>query len=166
MKTYLLAILTSSAVATPAMAQVMAPSEYVATAGASDLYERQASQTVLETTSNPAVKSFATMMLSAHAQSTAEVKAAAAKSKVKAAPPMLMPAQTEMIAQLKAETGPARDAAYIAQQRAAHGQALAVQQAYAADGTVPALKAAAGKIVPVVAGAHHDAHEDVTYASA
>jgi putative membrane protein len=69
---------------------------------------------------------------------------------VKAAPPMLMPAQAEMIAQLKAETGPARDAAYIAQQRAAHGQALAVQQAYAADGTAPALKAAAGKIVPVV----------------
>lgn len=151
MKTYLLAAaLTASAFASPVMAQVMTPTEYVATAGASDLYERQASQTVLETTSNPAVKSFATMMLSAHAQSTAEVKAAAMKSKVKAAPPMLMPAQAEMIAQLQAETGPARDAAYIAQQKAAHGQALAVQQAYAADGTAPALKMAAGKIVPVV----------------
>jgi putative membrane protein len=150
MKICFFAALAASAIAAPAMAQVMPPAEYVATAGASDLYERQASQTVLETTSNPAVKSFATMMLNAHAQSTAEVKAAAAKSKVKAAPPMLMPAQAEMIAQLKAETGPARDAAYIAQQRAAHGQALAVQQAYAADGTAPALKAAAGKIVPVV----------------
>ena len=151
MKTYLLvATFVASAFAAPAMAQVMTPAEYVATAGASDLYERQASQTVLETTTNTAVKSFATMMLSAHAQSTAEVKAAAMKSKVKAAPPMLMPAQAEMIAQLKAETGTARDAAYIAQQKAAHGQALAVQQAYAAEGTAPALKTAAGKIVPVV----------------
>ena len=151
MKTYLFAAtFAASAFAAPAMAQVMTPAEYGATAGASDLHERQASQTVLETTTNPAVKSFATMMLSAHAQSTAEVKAAAMKSQVKAGPPMLMPAQAEMIAQLKAETGMARDAAYIAQQKAAHGQALAVQQAYAADGTAPALKMAAGKIVPVV----------------
>ena len=151
MKIHIAAItLITSAVATPAMAQVMTPAEYVAAAGASDLYERESSQTVLATSTDPSVKSFATMMLTAHAQSTAEVKAAAMKSKVKAAPPTLTPAQAEMIAQLKAENGPARDAAYIAQQKAAHGQALSVQQAYAADGTAAPLKAAEGKIVPVV----------------
>jgi len=151
MKTHLFAAAIAAMVlATPAMAQVMAPAEYVAAAGASDLFERQSAQTVLETTANPAVKSFATMMLSAHAQSTGEVKAAAMKSKVAVAPPMLMRAQAEMIAQLKAENGPARDAAYIAQQKAAHGQALSVQQAYAAEGTAPALKMAASKIVPIV----------------
>jgi predicted outer membrane protein len=63
---------------------------------------------------------------------------------------MPMPAQAEMIAQLQAENGPARDAAYIAQQKASQGKALAVQQAYAADGSAPALKMAAAKIVPVV----------------
>ncbi|MDB5714730.1 MAG: hypothetical protein JWO15_2127 [Sphingomonadales bacterium] len=146
----LAAVVTVAASATPALAQVMTPAEYVATAGASDLYERQSSQVVLQTTTNPDVRSFATMMLTAHAQSTADVKAAALKSRVKAAPPMLMPTQAEMIAQLKAESGPARDATYIAQQKAAHGQALAVQQAYAAGGTAPALKMTAGKIVPVV----------------
>ncbi len=138
---------------TPAFAQVMTPADYVMTAGASDLYERQSAQVVLETTSNPKVKEFATMMLSAHAQSTADVKAAAMKSKVKVAPPKLMPAQEEMIAQLRGETGMARDAAYVAQQRAAHGQALSVQKAYAMGGTAPALKMAAAKIVPVVE--HH-----------
>jgi putative membrane protein len=66
---------------------------------------------------------------------------------------MLMPTQTELIAQLRAEQGPARDARYIAQQKAAHGQALSVQQAYAADGTALPLKEAAAKIVPVVE--HH-----------
>ncbi|MDO7841891.1 DUF4142 domain-containing protein [Sphingomonas immobilis] len=136
--------------AVPAAAQVMTPREYVMTAGASDLYERQSAQIVLETTANPDVKSFATMMLSAHAKSTADVKAAAMKSKIKVSPPMLMPAQMEMVAQLKAENGPARDAAYLAQQRSAHGQALFVQQAYAMGGTAPALKAVAAKIVPVV----------------
>lgn len=150
MKFTLIAASAATLLAMPALAQVMTPSEYVMTAGASDFFERQSAQTVLETTTNPAVKSFATMMLSAHSQSTAEIKAAAMKSKVKVAPPVLMPAQVEMIAELKAESGAARDAAYIAQQKAAHGQALSVQKAYAADGTAPALRMAAGKIVPVV----------------
>ena len=145
-----LAALAASTIASPVFAQAMTPAEYVATAGASDLYERQSAQTVLETTTDPNVRSFATMMVSAHTKSTEEVKAAAAKSKVKAPPPALMAAQAEMIAQLKAETGPARDAAYLAQQKAAHGQALSVQQAYASGGTAPALKAAAASIVPVV----------------
>ena len=147
------AALAAGVLATPAVAQVMTPTEYVTTAGASDLYERQSSQILLATTTNPDIRAFATMMVSDHAKSTAVVKAAAAQSKVTAPPPALLPAQTELIAQMKAETGPERDAAYVAQQKASHGQALAVQQAYAAGGTAPALKAAASKIVPVVQ--HH-----------
>jgi putative membrane protein len=72
------------------------------------------------------------------------------RARVPVAPPMLTPAQAEMIAQLRAERGPARDAAYIAQQRAAHGQALEVQKAYAMQGTAAPLRAAAAAIVPVV----------------
>lgn len=140
----------SLALAGPALAQAMSPSEYVMTAGASDLYERQSSELVLQTTQDADVRSFAQMMLTAHRKSTADVKAAALRSKVRVAPPKLKPAQAEMIAQLRAETGPARDAAYIAQQRTAHNQALAVQQAYAASGTAAPLKAVAAKIVPVV----------------
>lgn len=147
------AAIAASLIAAPATAQVMTPAEYVAVAGASDLYERQSSQIVLETTSDPDIRAFATMMVSDHARSTADVKAAAATSKVAAPPPMLTPAQAELIAQLKAENGPARDAAYVAQQKASHGQALAVQQAYAGGGTAPALKATAARIVPVVQ--HH-----------
>ena len=142
--------LAALAFAVPAMAQVMPASEYVKTAGASDLFERTSAKVVLETTTNPQVRSFATMMLGDHGKSSAMVKAAAAKSKVRVAPPMLTPTQNEMIAELRAETGTARDATYIAQQKAAHGQALAVQQAYAADGTAAPLRTAASKIVPVV----------------
>ena len=43
-------------IAAPAAAQVMAPTEYVATAGASDLYEITSSQTVLESTADPKVR--------------------------------------------------------------------------------------------------------------
>ena len=150
MKIALPLLAVAALAATPAVAQVMAPSEYVMAAGASDLYERQSSQIVLETTIDPAVRSYANMMIVHHQQSTDDVKAAAMRAKVPVAPPMLMPAQAELIAQLQAETGPARDATYIAQQRASHGQALAVQQAYAASGTAIPLRTAAAKIVPVV----------------
>jgi len=136
--------------AAPAAAQVMSPNEYVATAGASDLYERTSSQLVLQTTTDPKIRSFAQMMIAEHGESTAAVKAAAGKSRVTAPPPKLNALQSEMVAELRAEQGAARDAAYIAQQKAAHNQALNVQKAYAMEGTAPALRNAAATIVPVV----------------
>lgn len=139
--------------AAPAFAQAMTAQQYVATAGASDLYERTASEIVLESTQNPGIRSFATMMVADHGKSTDQVKAAAARTRLRVAPPQLTPAQQEMIAQLRAERGPARDAAYLAQQRAAHGQALSVQKAYAEGGRVASLRQAAAGIVPVVE--HH-----------
>ena len=148
MKTIIITLATLAAA--PAAAQVMTPADYVKTASASDLYERQSSQIVLQTTQDSKVRQFAQEMLVDHAKSTAQVKAAAVRSHVPAAPAMLMPVQKELIAELQAESGPARDATYIAQQKASHNQALDVQKAYAMDGTAPALKAAATGIVPVV----------------
>ncbi len=150
MKMTMLFALAATAISAPAYAQVMSPSEYVMTSGASDLYEITSSRTVLESTGDPKVRQFAQMMIRHHTKSTADVKAAAARARVRVAPPMLTPAQNEMVAQLRQETGVARDQAYIAQQRQSHGQALAVQEAYAKEGTAAPLKAAAAKIVPVV----------------
>ena len=136
----------------PAFAQAMTSAEYVAAAGAGDMYEIQSSQTVLQTTQDPKIKSFAQMMIQDHTKSTAKLKAAAAVSKVKPSP-MLTPAQTEMLAQLKAENGPARDQAYIAQQKQAHQQALTIHQSYAEGGKAVPLKMVATNVVPVVK--HH-----------
>ena len=136
--------------AVPAYAQVMTPAEYVMTAGASDLYEITSSQVVLETTQNPQLRQFAQMMIDHHTKTTADVKAAATRSRVRPAPPKLNPLQQELVTELRAENGPARDAAYVAQQKASHGQALNVQKAYAMEGSAPALKSAASTIVPVV----------------
>lgn len=146
----ILAATAAAVVSLPAAAQVMTPAEYVATAGASDLYEITASKVVLETTQDPKIRQFAQMMIDQHSKSTAEVKAAAAKSRVRVSAPKLTPLQQELVTELRGEQGTARDAAYIAQQRASHGQALNVQKAYSLDGTAPALKTAAGNIVPVV----------------
>ena len=143
----------AASIATPAAAQVMTPAEYVMAAGASDLYEITSSQVLLETTQDPKLRAFAQMMITDHTKSTADVKAAAARSRVKAMPPQLTPLQQELVTELRAEQGTARDAAYVAQQKASHGQALNVQKAYAIDGTAPALKATAATVVPVVE--HH-----------
>ena len=127
--------------------------DYLKAAGASDLFEKQSAQVVLASTSNPKVKSFATMMVTDHSKSTAMVKAAATKSGMAPKPPMLMPKQQAMLAELKAAKGLARDTLYVTQQKMAHEEALATQKDYAATGDKPALRKVAGEIVPVVE--HH-----------
>ena len=133
-----------------AAAATMTGAEYVKKAGASDDYEITSSKLVLATTKNAKLKAFANEMVSDHQKSTADVKAAAMAGKVTAGPPMLDAMGSSNVAKLKAATGTARDAMYIAQQKKSHQMALTVQQDYAMHGTVAPLKAAATKIVPVV----------------
>jgi putative membrane protein len=152
MKILAFALPIAVVVSAPAYAQAMTSAEYVAAAGAGDTYEIQSSQTVLQTTQDPKIKAFAQMMVQDHTKSTAKIKAAALTAKVKAKP-MLTPAQAEMLTQLNAETGTARDQAYIAQQKQAHQQALTIHQSYAEGGKNIALKMVATNVVPVVQ--HH-----------
>jgi len=131
------------------------PADFVKKAGASDLYEISASK--LETSSkNAKVRAFATMMIKDHQASTAAVKAAAVKSGLKPTPPVLEPKQAADLAALKQASGAARDTLYIAQQKAAHQEALALHKENAAGSSAPALKAASAKIVPVVEHHIHD----------
>lgn len=129
------------------------PGDYLAKAAASDLYEQTSSKLMLESSKDQKVRSFATMMVNDHSKSTAMLKAAAAKAQVKPTPPQLSPDQQAKVAALTKATGTARDTLYWEQQKAAHAQALSLHQSYAQGGDAPALKAAAGEIVPVVQ--HH-----------
>lgn len=151
MRSLSLAALLAGAIAAPAQAQTAtSPTDYVKKAGASDLYERQSSEIVLQSTRDAQVRDFARMMIQHHGKSTADVKIAAARARVRVPPPMLMPAQAQMVRELRAADGAARDGVYLRQQRMAHDQALALHRGYAADGTSAPLKQAAGMIAPVV----------------
>lgn len=149
--------MTAAAICLPTAALVaqapMSASTYVMKAGASDQYEMQSSKLVLATTTNPAVKQFATMMVTDHTKSTADVKAAAKRSKLMPKPPKLDPQGMKDVAALKATTGAARDTLYVDQQKLAHQQALALHSGYADSGSAPALKSVAATITPVVQ--HH-----------
>lgn len=126
---------------------------FVAKAGAGDLYERMASETVLGGTRNPDIRRFARMMIADHGKSTQMVKSAARRAGLHPQPPRLEPKQRRMIADLRRLRGRDRDLAYIDQQKQAHAETLSLMQDYAATGTAPPLRRAAGDIVPVVQ--HH-----------
>lgn len=144
-------VIASVLIAAPALAAptTHAP-EFVKMAGAGDLFEKTSSQMILKDAKTQKVRDFANMMITDHAKSTAEVKAAAKSDGVMAGPPKLTPAQQKMIAELKAAKPADREMVYIHQQVAAHHQALELQQTFAQSGDKPALKQAAAGIVPVV----------------
>ncbi|HTH27287.1 MAG TPA: DUF4142 domain-containing protein [Sphingobium sp.] len=135
-----------------ALAQPLTAEAYVVKAGATDLFERQSAQ-LMRTSRNPEVAAFAEMMVRDHMKSTEMVTAAAREAKLKVTAPELTRKQTADLASLRAAEGAERDRLYIEQQKAAHQEALSVQSTYASEGGVAPLKAAAGKIVPVVK--HH-----------
>jgi putative membrane protein len=143
--------IAAAVTAAPAGAQAMSAARYLEAAGAADLYERAASQMVLESTTDAKVREFARMMLADHARGSATLRAAAARARVRVPATAISPLQTELIAELRAETGLARDATYVAQQRAAHARALSLHQAYAAGGGAAVLKAAAARNAAMVA---------------
>ena len=145
--------------ATPAVAQPVpqAPgiqarttaATYVAMAASADTYETESSKMALQHASSPEVRSFAQMMVTDHANTTAAVMAAAKLASV-GMPGGPNPKHTAMLKQLR-EVGHAKmERVYVDQQVMAHEEALALHQAYAAQGDNPGLRAAAASAVPIV----------------
>ena len=137
----------------PAAAPATTGADYVAKAGASDLYERTSSQLMLSSTRSAKIREFATMMLRDHVKSTADVKRAAAAARVRVPAPKLEPEQARMIAELRAASGTERDQVYVQQQQTAHDKALALHSGYAQSGDAESLRAVAAATAPVVQ--HH-----------
>jgi putative membrane protein len=129
---------------------LMAPG-YLAQAASSDQFEIQSAQLAQQASHNPAVQNFAGMLITDHTQSTQMLMAAAQSARVAPPPPTILPPQQAMLDQLRAAgTGPGFDQAFQQVQIQAHQQALVLHQNYAQSGDVPALRATAGQIVPVV----------------
>ena len=150
--TILMAATACTLTAVAVQAQPMSAAGFVARAGASDLYERQSSQLVLNSR-DARVRDFARMMVRDHSRSTADIKAAARRDGVRVGAPRLDPMKARNLAALRRATGPRRDRLYVEQQRMAHDEALALHRSFAAEGRARALSRTAGQIVPVVS--HH-----------
>jgi putative membrane protein len=150
MKAYFVGGLMLAAIAsTAAQAETISPKEFVAKAGASDMFEIESARIVVDS-KNPAISSFATRMITDHTKSTKMVKAAAHLDHVMVGRPSLTIGQRTNLTALKIAPGKTRDDLYVKQQKAAHDDALQLMQSYSQDGTARHLKMTAGKIAPVV----------------
>ena len=157
-----LGILLGSAIALSACSTTPPPPDltngmlapgYLAQAASSDMFEIQSGQLALQASQNPAVRNFANMIIRDHTNSTQMLMAAAQSVHIPPPPPAMLPAQQAMLDQLQqAGTGYNFDNVFRQEQIQAHEAALALHQGYAQGGDVPALRATAGQIVPVVQG--------------
>jgi putative membrane protein len=129
---------------------LMAPG-YLAMAASSDLFEVQSGQLAQQMSQNPGIRQFGGMLVTDHTNSTNILVAAAQAAGITPPPPMLLPKHQAMLDQLRA-AGPNFDAAFRDAQIAAHTEALALHQNYAAQGDVAQLRTTAGQIVPVIQG--------------
>jgi putative membrane protein len=136
--------------AAPAAAPAASTADYIAKAGAGDLWEIESSKALLAKSKDAKVRAFAEMMIDHHGKSTAKVKAAAATAGAEVSAPKLDADQEKMLADIKAADAAAIDKIYLGHQKTAHDAALALHQGYAASGEAVALKQAAAEIVPVV----------------
>jgi len=129
---------------------LMAPG-FLAHAASGDQFEIQSSQLALTASQNPAVQSFANLMISDHTRMSQAMLIAAQQAGITPPPATLLPEQQAALDQLRAAgSGPAFDLAYKNAQITAHQGALSLMQGYAANGDVAALKAAAAQAVPTV----------------
>ena len=124
---------------------------YSAMAASSDQFEIQSSQLALQASQNPAVQSFARLMIAHHQATTANLTAAAQSAGLPPPPPVLMPREQALLDQVRAAgSGPAFDQAYKTAQIAGHESALQLHSGYANGGDVPALRQVAASAVPIV----------------
>ena len=127
----------------------LAAPNYMAMAASGDQFEIQSSQMALQMSQNPAVQSFARLMIAHHQAMSANLMSAAQSAGLTPPPPTLMPQHQQMLQQLQA-AGPNFDQAYKDAQIMAHQQSLELHQGYANGGDVPALRSVASAAVPIV----------------
>lgn len=115
--------------------------EYVALAGASDLYEIEAARLAIEKATHDEVRTLAQAILADHQRSTTQLSAAAREADPVLTMPSEMNAQQQAdVDALRAASGAAFGTLFLDQQVRAHEQALTLVTAYASEGDVEALR--------------------------
>lgn len=124
---------------------------YLAAAGSSDQFEIQSANLAMQMSQNPGVRNFSNMLIADHSRSTQMLMAAAQSAHINPPPPGLLPEHQAMLSQLQASgSGQNFDMTFKNLQIQAHEHGLTLHQNYATSGDVPALRATAAQIVPVV----------------
>lgn len=131
------------------MSPLAAPG-YLAMAASSDQFEIESSRVALQMSQNPAVRSFAQMMIDHHTRTTQEAATIAQANGMAPPPPTLMPAQQAALDRVRAAAPADFDATYKREQIAGHQEALTLHQNYAAQGDTQVLRDFATRTVPII----------------
>jgi putative membrane protein len=124
---------------------------FMAQAASGDQFEIQSSQLALSASQNVAVRNFANLLIADHTRLSQAMAATAQSARLRPPDPVMLAAQQAALDQLRAAgTGPSFDTAYLQAQVSAHQAAIAMFQAYASGGDVPALRDAATQALPVI----------------
>jgi len=124
---------------------------FVAQATSANTFEIQSAQLALQASQNPGVRNFANTLIADHTMMGQQMAAAAAAAHLPPPAPAMLPAQQQMLDQLRAAgTGYTFDQAFQQDQIQAHQQGIALMQNYAASGDRAPLRALATQAIPVM----------------
>jgi putative membrane protein len=123
---------------------------YMQMAASGDMFEIQSGQLALQRSCDPAVRSFAQMIIDDHTRLSSQMMQVAQASNLPMPPTQLAPHHQQMLQTLTAATTPGFEGTFRAQQMAAHQEALNLHQTYASSGDVAPLRAVAAQAVPAI----------------
>ena len=132
------------------MAMPTTASAYTEMAHSSDMFEIESSQLALQMPRNPAIRSFAQMMINDHTRMMNEMMAMAGPMGMNMASMPMMPKHSAMLQRLRSASAGNFDMMYKREQIMAHQEALMMHRTYAARGDNPALKAMAARAAPMI----------------
>ncbi len=135
-----------------ATAGSLSAAAFVDNAAQSDMYETESSKLAEERSKSPGIKSFAKMMVAAHAKTTASLKAIVEGGKAGDAklPTALDNRRQGLIDNLKSASDDDFDARFVDQQAAAHRETEILMKGYGAAGQNAELKTFAKATAPKV----------------
>jgi putative membrane protein len=136
----------------PQMPNTMATgADFVATAAATDEYERRAGGIARERAHDSRVREFGQMMIQAHTQTSRALAAAAGQAGLQAPrDPHLDPGLERMLRLLRDVPAMAFDKLYLQQQHEVHMDALGLMRTYSRWSREAPLRAAAAQTAPMV----------------
>lgn len=127
------------------------PAAYVTAIAASDLFEVQSGQLAQQKGQSDRVKSLGAMLVDEHTKSSNELKAVLAQSNPPVSPPTALPPDMQARLQaLQGVSGEQFDQRWLAEQTAAHQQALANVNGFLAQAEPGPLKDHASKATGVI----------------
>jgi putative membrane protein len=123
--------------------------EFVTKAASGGMFEVESSKLVAGGSPSPETKKFADMMIADHEKANKELAAIARKAGL-ALPTKLLDEHQKLLDKVKNASGMSQEAAYMAAQRTAHEEAVALFTNAGQNATQPDLKAFAEKTLPTL----------------